>query len=374
MSSFFPMAPPQACGDFGIGAAPVLPGLGQPFVTGCIQTSVGTLPRVVSHLTFRDVLGSVKARWAVGRMKFKVDPGLYALGDPTSESHVFVTANYKMSFDRLRASLKGIDAWILVLDTKGINVWCAAGKGTFGTEELVRRIKWSGLERVVSHRTLILPQLGAPGIAGHKVRKASGFSVVFGPVASEDIPLFLERGLKATPEMRRKDFPLAERAALVPVELVQSLRMGLLVVLVFSLMGAFLSGDGYLAGALRHGGMALAGVLTGVAAGAVATPILLPWVPGRAFSVKGALLGGIGALVLFLVNHSRPQGLSGTIQALAWALLVIAISAYLAMNFTGASTYTSLSGVKKEMKWAVPMQIGAGILGLGLLAVSGLME
>jgi acetyl-CoA decarbonylase/synthase complex subunit gamma len=36
------------------------------------------------------------------------------------------------------------------------------------------------------------------------------------------------------------------------------------------------------------------------------------------------------------------------------------------MNFTGASTYTSLSGVRKEMRWALPMEIGAGIVGLGL--------
>jgi hypothetical protein len=39
-------------------------------------------------------------------------------------------------------------------DTKGINVWCAAWKGTFGTEELIRRIETSGLAAVVSHRTL----------------------------------------------------------------------------------------------------------------------------------------------------------------------------------------------------------------------------
>jgi len=31
------------------------------------------------------------------------------------------------------------------------------------------------------------------------------------------------------------------------------------------------------------------------------------------------------------------------------------------MNFTGSSTYTSLSGVKKEMKTALPLQIVSGI-------------
>jgi len=36
--------------------------------------------------------------------------------------------------------MPGRNLWILILDTKGVNVWCAAGKGTFGTEELVFRI------------------------------------------------------------------------------------------------------------------------------------------------------------------------------------------------------------------------------------------
>ena len=67
-------------------------------------------------------------------MRFAVDPGLYALRNPGEQAPVLVTANYKMSFDRLRQALPGRDAWILVLDTNGINVWCAAGKGTFATE------------------------------------------------------------------------------------------------------------------------------------------------------------------------------------------------------------------------------------------------
>ena len=70
-------------------------------------------------------------------MRYKVDPGLYAVGRPTVESPVLVSANYKLSFDRLRSQLTGLDAWMLVLDTHGVNVWCSAGKGTFGTDEIV---------------------------------------------------------------------------------------------------------------------------------------------------------------------------------------------------------------------------------------------
>ena len=123
---------------------------------------------VSSSLTWKDEWGAFKVRWGIGRMNYAVDPGLYALGEPDSSSPVLVTANYKLSFDRLRQALPNRQAWILVLDTKGINVWCAAGKGTFGTGELVERIRASSLEQVVNHRDLILPQLAAPGVAAHE--------------------------------------------------------------------------------------------------------------------------------------------------------------------------------------------------------------
>ena len=87
--------------------------------------------------------------------------------------------------DELRPVAIGIgrtDAWILVLDTNGVNVWCAAGKGTFGTDELIRRIEATGLPEIVSHNRVIVPQLGGPGVAAHEVRKRSGFRVVYGPV------------------------------------------------------------------------------------------------------------------------------------------------------------------------------------------------
>ena len=93
--------------------------------------------KVPTELAFTERIGTWKARWNMGRMHYFVEPGLYAIGNPTDRSDVLVSANYKMSFDRLRVSMAGRDAWILVLDTDGINVWCAAGKGTFGTDELV---------------------------------------------------------------------------------------------------------------------------------------------------------------------------------------------------------------------------------------------
>jgi len=335
-------------------------------VIGSVETAVGKIPQVSSQLNGSDRLGSYKARWGIGRMRYTIEPGLYALGQPDSFSPVLVTANYKMSFDRLREALPGRAAWILVLDTKGINVWCAAGKGTFGTEELVNRIRLSGLEQVVTHRELILPQLGGPGVAAHLVKKFSGFRVIYGPIRAADLPAFLDAGLKATPEMRLKTFTFKERAVLVPVELVSALKIAVYIFPALFLLGGLGGAGGFWANALSQGLFAIIAFAIAIILGAVFTPLLLPFLPGRAFALKGFTMGIVGVVILLYWGIGNMSVQRGQLDRSAWIVLIPAIAAYLGMNFTGASTYTSLSGVKKEMRWAVPFQIGAGVVGITL--------
>ena len=341
-----------------------LPDLNQSFVIGFIDTPTGRLPQVSSALVWPDRWGSIKARWGVGRMEYKVDPGLYALGTPDDKSLVFVSANYKMSFDILRQALAGRSAWILVLDTKGINVWCAAGKGTFGTEELVRRIELSGLKKIVSHKKLILPQLGAPGIAAHKVKQISGFNVQYGPIRANDLPAYLDAGFKATAQMRIKTFPLKERAVLIPIELVEAMKAFLVLAAVFFIISGFGGPAGFWANAGSLGLFAVGALLGAIIGGAVLNPLLLPYLPGRAFSIKGFSIGIIIALILLYLRDINLSAWPGRVEAMAWLLIFPAVSGYLAMNFTGCSTYTSLSGVKKEMRWALPLEIACGTVGL----------
>jgi acetyl-CoA decarbonylase/synthase complex subunit gamma len=331
-----------------------------------MDTPVGKVPRISSSLVWADRLGSFKARWGIGRMHYTVDPGLYALGEPGENAPVLVTANYKMSFDRLREALPGRDVWILVLDTKGINVWCAAGKGTFGTMELVDRISSGGVDRLVTHRQLILPQLAGPGVAAHQVKKLSGFKVIYGPIRAEDLPAFLEHGLKATPEMRLKTFTTRERVILIPVEMVSALKAGLIITGVMIILSGFLGSRAFWDNILTHGLFVLPAIMIAILAGAVIAPLLLPWLPGRAFSVKGLSLGLMAAVLLLLFRLGEMVTWGGRLEMIAWLLLVPAAATYLSMNFTGASTYTSLSGVKKEMRWALPFQIGACAVGLSL--------
>lgn len=321
-------------------------------------------------LSFADRLGSWRARWCLGRMKYTVRPGLYALGAAGPDSHVFVSANYKMSFDRLRSQLDGRDAWILVLDTKGINVWCAAGEGTFGTEELVYRVDTTRLSEVVSHKQLIVPQLGAPGVSAHEVKKRSGFKVIYGPVRAQDLPAFLDAEMVATPEMRRVRFGFFDRLVLVPVEIVVSAKY-LMLILACMFLLAGLGSDGYSSTrAISAGSIHMLFLLGAYLAGTALTPAFLPCWPGRAFSVKGLWAGFVLLVAVGMLTTRHPVLFESGFSGAAWLLLVPAISSFLAMNFTGASTYTSLSGVRKEMKIAVPLQI-AGVLAGSTLWIIG---
>jgi acetyl-CoA decarbonylase/synthase complex subunit gamma len=298
-------------------------------------------------------------------MRSAIRPGLYAVGSPTAESPVFVSANYKMSFDRLRSQLSDRDGWIMVLDTRGINVWCAAGKGTFGTDEIVNRLRVSRMGELVAHRKLILPQLGGPGIKAHEVKKQAGFTARFGPVRAADLPAWLDNDRKATPEMRLVRFRFGDRLVLVPAEIIGYGTFGLLMTLILALLSGFGSGLYSLNRVWVQGLSAAVPFLGGILAGAVLVPALLPWLPGRAFSAKGVGAGIVYLLVLGIIVLWRPELAPGWAGLVAWLFLIPALASFVGMNFTGSSTYTSLSGVRKEMRAWVRPQAAAFLVGLG---------
>jgi hypothetical protein len=317
---------------------------------------------VTSTITAANRIDHVLARWGWNREGHRVEPGLYRLGNPDAGSPVFASANYTLSFDVLRSALAGVDAWILVLDTKGINVWCAAGKGTFGTGELVFRIETSGLAGVVSHRKIIVPQLGAPGVSWPEVLRRSGFSVEYGPVQAADLPEYLKTRT-ATPSMREVRFPLRDRLVLIPVELVHAvLPMVVAAAVLYVLAGP----------------VAALSAVAAVLAGTVLFPALLPFIPTRDFSTKGFILGTVVAIPFtasFVIISSLPVW-ADIVAAVVPLLIMPAVTAYLALNFTGSTTFTSRTGVKKEIFRYVPvmaLMAGSGtalgiLLGISRLA------
>ncbi|MFH2113817.1 MAG: mercury methylation corrinoid protein HgcA, partial [Spirochaetota bacterium] len=194
--------------------------LDEPWISGYMETMGRKIPVLKTKLSVSDQLGALAVRCNLGRNRYSVLPGLYATGKPDQSSPVLITANYKLSLDSLRKELSSTAAWILVLDTKGVNVWCAAGKGSFGTSELAGKIRATKIVELVEHRRLVLPQLGAVGVSAPELAKLTGFRVIWGPVRAADLPAFMDRGMKKDESMRRVDFGLVDRLKLVPMELV----------------------------------------------------------------------------------------------------------------------------------------------------------
>jgi hypothetical protein len=335
-----------------------------PWAVDWYQTPVGAVPRTSAEIARSERWEHIRCRATAFRESYKVPPGLYAVGEPGKASDVLVSANYKLSFDVLRRELKGLNAWILVLDTRGINVWCAAGKGTFGTEELVRRIAAVQLDRVVEHRKIIVPQLGAPGVSAHNVRKATGFKVLYGPARARDIPAYIEAGYKATREMRTVRFGIVDRVVLTPMEINPAMKKyplyALLVLAVFGLQpSGILFRDAVVSGLP----FLLLGLLA-VLSGAFLTPVLLPFVPSRSFAVKGWIVG-----MLSTFAYMELFGPLDTALILFSYLFFPLASSYIALQFTGSTTFTGMTGVRKELKIAIPVYILGGAVSVVILAV-----
>jgi hypothetical protein len=326
------------------------------WVVARVQTAAGPVPVVSTRLDGVDRACAARVRLGFGRDSYAIEPGLYAAGSPNGESPVLVTANYKLTFDALRKELGGIDCWILALDTHGINVWCASGKRTFSTEELIRRVAAVHLDSVVVHRTLILPQLGASNMKAHEVWELTGFRIVYGPVRASDIPAFLRNGMKKNAAMRTVRFTLRDRIVLIPVELV--------IAIAVMILGLVLSAavDWISYGALSPGRAFLAVLpfLVSVLIGSVLVPVLLPLLPFRAFAVKGLALGLPYAAAWNLL--AAPS----VVERAATSLLILSTSSLFALIFTGSTTFTSVSGVRREVRAAFPILIPA--LALGALA------
>ena len=343
------------------------------WITGTLATPAGPVYRVSTDWVRADYWGMVKSRIGAFRMNYSVPPGLYAIGEPTGDSDVFVTANYKLTFDILRRELKGLHAWVLVLDTKSINVWCAAGKGTFGTDELIKRIGEAKLDAVITHRRIILPQLGAVGVNASEVRKKTGFRVSFGPVQARDIPAYVHAGYKKTKEMSTMRFSMLDRLILTPMEINPAVKkhfpwLAAGILLVFGLQPSGV----LFREAWSNGLPFLLLSLIAIFAGALVTPMLLPYVPFRSFAIKGWIVGALSTVIA--TKYSELTNVQDSILLAVAYLLFPALSSYIALQFTGSTTFTGMSGVKKELKFGIPIYIGVTSISLILMVLFKLRE
>jgi NAD-dependent dihydropyrimidine dehydrogenase PreA subunit len=217
---------------------------------------------------------------------------LCRIGNPDRESPVLVTCNFYITVRRLIRSLKGVNAWLLVADSKGVNVWCAAGGEEFNTHSVVSAVKTSGIKDLVDHRRLILPSLGAPGINAKDVENQTGWTVCWGPVRIKDIPAYLKGGQQRSEEMKRVTYNWCERldtsiGALFPFFLVGAL-------------GFLISGPTLLWHYLRVATITFFFFM-----------LICPWLPGKRGLTKVIFLETILAIILVVSEvHHFPNGFS----------------------------------------------------------------
>ena len=289
------------------------------YIKHCVDKGV-----VDQRLRLRDYIGNIGVRININRDQYKIPTGLYAFGKPDENSEVLVTGNYKLTFDYLRKYLKK-SYHVLVIDTDGINVWCAAGKGRFGTAEVIRMLQ--AIELPVSHNRITLPQLSAPGTQSVLITKHTGKKVVFGPVRIQDMDEFFENGL--SDEMRIVHFKLIDRMRVAPLELFVNLKY-LIILWLISLLPFMPNAIFTL-------------TLSSIILGTLVFPAVMPLLPFKMFYKNGLLL----SMILFFTVPL-------TILNIGFILFGMLYTSYLAMTFTGSTTFTSLTGVKMELDEAIP--------------------
>ncbi|MBN2257966.1 MAG: hypothetical protein JW704_09095 [Anaerolineaceae bacterium] len=308
------------------------------------------IPSVSSKISPKDHVAHLLFHLHLGRERLQVVPGLYALGTPTAGSPVIVTTNNMIKFDALRSALIGLDIYFLVLDTQGRDNWFMTGKSAFATDELIRRVKKSGLKDIVNHNKLILPELAESSFNDQLVNERCNFNLEYGPERAYDLPEYLETR-QLTPEMQMVRYNLWERVGLIPTEFFNFL-------IPIALAFAFV----YILGGL------LPALATAVAivAGILLFPLVLPWLPYKDFSTKGFTLGLLVTLPFSLAIVCRnPFEWISIITAIVLLIFLPPVTAFISLNFTGSTAFNKHSKIKEELVTYIPIHMilfGAGIL------------
>jgi hypothetical protein len=198
--------------------------------------------------------------------------------------------------------------------------------------------------------------------------KATKFKVIYGPVRSQDIKEYINSNYIADKEMRTVKFPFIDRAVLVPKDVIYYSKY-FLILGIFTLFLFGLQTDGILFKPIISQGLPV--VISGYIAlliGTVAVPFFLPTIPFNSFALKGALAGLIAPLIITLFSKQISIFYNVYILAVCWILLP-SISSFLALQFTGTSTYTNPSGVRKELKIALPIYFAICLISIVLLII-----
>ncbi|UCD56805.1 MAG: methyltransferase domain-containing protein [Candidatus Hydrogenedentota bacterium] len=292
-----------------------------------------------------EALGKVCSYFTLAFKAVPIRTGLYKFGNPSEKSPVLVTANYLLTFASVKKHLRGLDCYLLVIDTRGINVWCSAGKGNFSAEEIHNSLRATRAGDIIETRTLILPKLSATGVKYRDVKQLTGWDAVFGPVYARDIPEYLGNGCVTGRHVKRVRFAFGDR---------------LWVAVPFAFFVGFLALLPLLVFRRLYSPM----IPVIAVAAAFAFPLAFYRLPTNQFFKKGLTLGLIGAAggVLFLLVTGAPAK-----EMVQWSLIIVGLTTFIAMDFSGMSPVSNYSRINEEYHVVVPL---LGLIIASYVAVS----
>jgi ubiquinone/menaquinone biosynthesis C-methylase UbiE len=299
-----------------------------------------SVPEAATKLKWRDYVANVACELSLYSTFFRVEPGLYRVGNAGPASPLFVTANFTLTFNLVRRALRGMDAYLLVIDTRGINVWCAAGAGKFDAREVALAHRAFRVAEVPHRQPAVLPKLAATGVSRPELEDAYGVAAAYGPVYARDVPAYVAAGYRKTAAMSRVDWGLAKRME---------------VTWFFALMNAALVALPLAVFHRLYSPLAVAAV----AAISLLVGALYPWLPTRLYSVKGLAAAALAAVPLLAYKWLVGAGAA---SLGAWAAFLAFAGILLGLEYSGNTSVSSPSQVRQEFK--------PGLVALGALALA----
>lgn len=296
------------------------------------------------NLTWLDYVKALICWLDSFKRTYAVEPGLYYTGNRYEhDSPLLVTANYHLTVfvlvRRLRRNVR-----LLVVDTDSINVWCAAGKGTFCNDAIFAQMNRyeQHLPKDDRRLKLILPKLSLAGVDLPALREA-GYDAIIGPVYGKDLPTYLSNEPYKDRDTDRVLFGLQSRLFTAPPGLLQTLKYGVTLLLAL-----------WLVQQKWQFALPVAGVLGLTAVLTIAYPVCFPYLPGKWFAVKGLSLAIVVSAALCALAAGGLVSQGNLITAI---LFTLASGMYFGQSYSGNSAVSNGTSVRKETARLLPVYV-----------------
>lgn len=285
------------------------------------------------------------------RMRTAYPCGLYYTGQKyDNDTPLLVSCNFLLTVVLLFYTLKGMNVRILIIDTKGVNVWCSAGKGQFSAKTIIQELQKYTPDYIEPKPQIIIPKLALSGIQLADLRKKD-IRPIIGPVYMNDLPAYLNTKLFIDRTMDRMRYDIWDRLYILVPSLIQFMKYFLWIGALFFILRILL---GWMFPSLYFT-YALSGILI--------YQIAFPLLPGRHFSSKAIFLSAVFTGMIIGVAFTGSVRLLDTLFTitLIWSTFI-----FFSLYYTGNSGVSNYSDVKQEIIRFLPISFLMAIVALGI--------